>query len=469
MINKIQTGIKGLDEILIGGLPELSVCMVAGLPGTGKTILTQNILYNVANQDNKVLYICTSSEPQAKVIRYQKEMSYFSHEKFLSSVIYRDFSEFMTTDKIAGMLSELNKVVIEYRPYMLVIDSFKVIGELLPYIHEFRDFLTKLTVMLSAWECTTILVGEYDEKMLKERPESSIADGIIFLYGTEEQKFQKRYLRVLKMRGSSYLPGQNYFEISEQGINVYPRLNPEYAKQSYPCRSKQRMTFGIPKLDEMLGGGLPKGTSTLIAGQTGTGKTTLSLHWLLNGVLHGEKCLLVSFEENPKLIEFKASNFNLGGIKEKNLTIKHISPIELDLDKHTYEMTKFILENQITQMVIDSIDAFEISMVDKFKYTDYICTLVDFAKNHNVSLMIICRTLKHSLTKYGTSFLADNIINMHHVRLGNSIRKSIAIIKIRESEHNSDIKELIINGNGIEIRDFDTIVKNYSIEGNENV
>ena len=271
------------------------------------------------------------------------------------------------------------------------------------------------------------------------------------------------------MRGSTYLPGQNYFEISGQGINVYLRLNPEYNKQIYPSRSNQRTSFGIPQLDEMLGGGLPKGTSTFLAGQTGTGKTTLSLHWLNNGLLQGEKCLLVSFEENPKQTEYKASSFNLRGINEENLTIMHISPVELDLDKNTYEIAKYILENQITQMVIDSIDAFEISILDKLKYTDYICSLVDFTKNQNISLIIVCRSLNHSLTRYGTSFLADNIINLHHVRLGNSIKKSIAVIKIRDSEHNSDIRELIINGNGIEIRDFDGIIINYSIEGNNNV
>ncbi len=232
VIEKIITGIPGLDQILKGGIPRFSTLLIAGKPGTGKTILTQNILFNNAG-DHKVLYITTLSEPQIKVLRYQQQFAFFDSSKVMDSVIFRDLGSTIRQKGVLEALSAIDALVREHQPALLAIDSFKAIGDILATPNDFRNFIADLTIRLSVWECTALLVGEYAEDSLENQPEAAIVDGIMYLYGTEERKRQKRYLRVLKMRGTDYIAGEHDLHISGTGVEVYPRWGSDLTEQHY--------------------------------------------------------------------------------------------------------------------------------------------------------------------------------------------------------------------------------------------
>lgn len=227
---------------------------------------------------------------------------------------------------------------------------------------------------MSIWEVTVFLIGEYEEKELTFLSEFAVADGIFYLYGQQEKRFQKRYLRILKMRGTDFEHGEHLFQITSSGIEVYPRIKPQGKELQYEVR-QLRKGFGISELDEMLDGGLKEGTITLLSGATGTGKTVFSLKFLLEGVKNGENGLFITFEEPVAQIidNAKSMGWNIEKyIKEGTLSIKFISPMELDVDKHAYEILDLIETNNVKRFVLDSISSFEKSVFDEKKYKDYL-------------------------------------------------------------------------------------------------
>jgi len=256
-LKRISTGIPGLDGILLGGIPEFANILLAGAPGSGKTILTQNILFNINKTTGRnVVYFTTLTEPQIKVIRYQQKFSFFNVDTFMNSVIFQDIGYLIRTKGLREGLAAINEIVMKYNPAVVAIDSFKALAGNLPSPEHFREFLTELSIYLPIWECTVILTGEYMEDELKKQQEAAVVDGIIYLYGMDEHKHQKRYLRIMKMRGTDFFQGEHILKISRAGVNIYPRWKPGLPGETAVIGTGRQKT-GTPGLDEILGGRSP--------------------------------------------------------------------------------------------------------------------------------------------------------------------------------------------------------------------
>lgn len=202
-MDRLSTGIKELDNILQGGFPEGTTILIVGRPGSGKTILAHQIMFHNASPEHKAIYLTTLSEPQVKVMKFQQEFSYFDHHKFQRSVFYRDLGSILRKLGPAQALVLIDELLRKHQPRLMVMDTVKTIAEMIPSQTEFREFLLDLSLRLATWGCTALLLGEYCEEEVELRPESAIADGILYLSGTEERNLQKRYLRILKMRGTA--------------------------------------------------------------------------------------------------------------------------------------------------------------------------------------------------------------------------------------------------------------------------
>jgi len=454
-MDRIPTGIPGLDSILIGGFPEYSNILIGGAPGTGKTILTQNLLFNINRATGRnVVYFTTITEPQIKVLRYQQQFSFFNADSFMESVIFQDLGSIIRKQGLKEGLAAVNEVILRYNPLVVAIDSFKAIAEIMPSAEAFRDFMAELSIYLSVWECSILLTGEYLEDDLKMRQEAAVADGIIYLYGTEEQKHQRRHLRILKLRGSNYLPGEHIFQINEEGVQVSPRLTPLVQRQPF-VYDQRRQGTGVPGLDEMLGGGLPAGSTTLLNGCTGTGKSLLGLNWLMEGARENERGMLVTFEQYPEQIISNARTFGYDLdllVQQKLLQIMHVSPIELEVDYHISAVQQIIAAQKVKRLVIDSISAFEIGMADKFKFTDYIWGLTNFFKIQGVSVLLINESPElfdfQQLSKHGISFIADNIIFTQLVQENFNLRRLLGVLKVRGSRCAMGMKEVVLQAKG---------------------
>jgi circadian clock protein KaiC len=439
MMRKIQTHVAGLDQIL-GGIPEFASVLISGAPGSGKTILAQNILFNISASGDNVLYLSTSTEPQVKVLRYQQQYAFFNSDLFLKKVLYQDIGGIIRQSGYRQALQKIEELVREHYPVLVVLDSLKALADYLLSPNDFREFVLELNLNLSIWGCTVLLLGEYREEELISRPEAAIVDGIIYLSGTEERKHQKRFLRVLKMRGTGFMPGEHAMFISDEGIKIYPRLRPEVDKQNYALDGTRQPT-GISGLDQMMAGGISEGTCTLVSGATGTGKTLLGLSWLCQGCRSNEPGLLVTFDESPAQLIRSAASFGWAlepYINRELLQIYHSSPVEFDADELVYKMIEK-MNGKIKRVVIDSISTFELGMPDKVKYTDYLWGLTDYFKANGISLMMINESQglfeMPRVSKEGISYMADNIVIFQYQRQGLELHRQVGILKMRGSGH----------------------------------
>lgn len=448
---RITTGAVRLDQILDGGIPRYSVVFVVGLPGTGKTILSQQALFANAHVGRTGLYLSTISEPPIKVLRFLREFSFFDPHLFGTRVIYGDLGSSLRSDGAVGLVAKLDQLVRDHRPELVVIDSFKAIRDAIADPLRFREFTLDIAIRLSAWEITSFLVGEYSEADIHEGSEFAIADGIMYLYGTEEAEQQKRYVRVIKMRGTAYFAGEHYFEISTNGIIVYPRMAPVVTRGH--AVEETRLGSCVEGLTAMLHGGLRSATATLISGATGTGKTLVALSFLVDAAKRGLPGLMVTFEESPTQIARDAAAFGWNNvddlIKRKLLDIYHVSPSELNVDRHAFEVRDRADRLGAKLVLLDSISAFEATVPDVAKYQSYIWAINDYLNCRGVSTIMTAEARgpfeSMEVSTRGVSYIADNIIVLRYVEVGSQIKRIVGVLKTRGSHHDSMLRELIID------------------------
>ncbi len=439
-MKKIKTGIARLDDILGGGIPELSVNFIAGPPGSGKTVLAQNMAFNLAREGMRTLYVTTLSESQFKVVRNLSFFSFFDEGLLGERVLFRDISEVLRLGGLSEALGAVDSAVREFRPHLLMIDSFKAMRDLCERESEFRSFVFELATRLSVWEVTSFFLGEYELEELSRLSEFAVADGILYLCGDREVHSRKRYLRIVKMRASGHDLEEHVFRIGKRGIEVFPRLRPEASKLTRHS-FKERKGFGIPWLDELCGGGLPEGTLTLLVGDSGVGKSLLGLKFLFEGALRGERGLFISFEEPVSQLVANASSLGWDlrpFMRERLLRINFVSPIGLDLDIHGSWILSFLQRERIERLFVDSLTVFERNVSSAAKYKDFLWALSNLMKC--VGTTAVFAVLSHGgmegvVSGTGVSSLADNIVLMRYREAGGEVRKVLTVLKMRGSSH----------------------------------
>lgn len=453
---RITTGIPPLDLVLNGGIPRYSVVFVAGLPGTGKTILCEQAMWANARSAGRVLYLSTLSESMLKMLRFTQQFSFFNADMVGRDVIYGDLGGALSSGGPEAVLAELARLIEEHRPELVVIDSFKALRESIPDSVAFRVFASELTLRLSTWEVTALLIGEYTEDDIREGAEFSIGDGIIYLYGTEEGGQQKRLLRVMKMRGTGYFQGDHVFEIGPGGISLYPRMNPQIVGEY--AQSSERHPSAITGLTDMLGGGMFGATSTLVVGVSGSGKTITSLSFLAEAGRAGKRCLYVSFEESAEQIirNSEAFGWNIGGLVESGvLNFVHVSPSELDIDIHATTIKETATRTGAEVVVIDSISGFEAISEDTRKYQSYLWAINDHFKRTGVSLIMTAES--NGFFETGEfvpkhiSLFVDTIILLRATELDGEATHIISVPKMRGSAHDHFARRLVVEQGDIHV------------------
>jgi len=452
-MERIPTHVPNLDEILHGGLPQHSTVLISGVPGSGKTVLANQIAYGNATLENKALMVTTVSEPMARLIQYTQEFSFFDLEKVGSAIIYEDIGQLLLEGNGEKALAQVTELVLQSQPALLVVDSFKAIHDLAESETGLRRALYQLAATLATLPCTTLLVGEYVSGDLFATPEATIVDGIIELANQPIGLRDYRSLRVRKLRGSDYHAGEHAFRITSDGIIVFPRFVTPPTPETYTV-SRERAATGIPGLDEMLHGGLLRGTSTLIAGDPGVGKTVTSLHFLLNGALQGEPGVYISFQEDPNQLAQVARNFGFDPetLRERGLVdMFYTSPVELDVDEHIPKIVEAVERVGARRAVVDSISDFEAGTArDPDRYYNYVYSLVQWFKNRGITAVL---TYERSemfgggliMTGTGISHIADNAIVIRYVPVGPEVRRALTILKTRGSEHSKEVREYLIS------------------------
>lgn len=456
-LSKLRTGIPGLDNILSGGFPELSINIIAGPPGSGKTIFVQQFMYANATPERKALYLTTLSEPSLKMLHYLQKFTFFDREKVGKDVIYLDIGEVIREKGLRNANAVILKHVQDHKPSIVGIDSFKAIHDMARDPVEVRKFGFDLSVRLTTWAVTAFFVGEYTPKEIEEEPIFAIADGIMCMHNARQGLSYQRYVDVLKLRGEDYFNGMHPFTISNAGLTVYPRIRTPDPFPSYVTTS-ERITTGLSGLDTMLHGGLPRGTATMVAGGAGTGKTLTGLHFITDGALKGEPGVVVTFQENPAQLRSIAHTFGweLESLEQQGLLVHlYHSPVEMQPDIHAAHIREAIDRVGARRVLIDSIKDIEIATPDKVRFKDYIYSMVNEFKLRGITLMLTSEISElfgnFHLSDYGVSFISDNVILLRYIEIAGQIQHAVNILKVRGAYHSKDICTFEITDEGIRI------------------
>src|SRR5665213_1836142 len=301
-IHKLPTGVRGLDDILGGGIPEFSFNIIAGTPGCGKTTLAHQIVFANATARKPALYFTVLGEPALKMLRYQQQYSFFDESKLGKAIRFINLSDVVLEKDLDAVLEEIIREVTATNPGVVVVDSFRTVvrkamasaSEL-----EMQSFIQRLAQFLTSWEATSFLVGEYTVDEMRDNPLFTVADGLFWLSQVAERNSVVRKLQIYKLRGVATVPGLHTIRISDDGMQAFSRTLGLVHKKTKPTR-RRRLSMGIPDLDKMLNGGIFEGDSLLIAGPSGTGKSALATQFIAEGLRRGEPGIMAIFEERPQ-------------------------------------------------------------------------------------------------------------------------------------------------------------------------
>ena len=333
---RIRSGCARLDQILGGGLLPNGIAIIAGLPGSGKTILAQQYAFGNASPERPAVYLSTVSEPLEKILRFGQSLTYFDTASVGTSVIYDDLGGLLSSGGLPALLEHMVTLIKERQPGMIVIDSFKALASYTDSPLEYRRFLHDLAGWLSAFPTSSLWVGEYDDGDLVSAPEFAVADAIIHLGTIRSQSRERRSIKVLKLRGSAFAGGLHAYRIAADGLDVFPRLADLPDLSRYTIEPRRRSS-GIQALDEMLLDGYWEGASTLCAGPSGAGKTLMGLHFIFNGARNGEPGVIASLQENETQLQRVVSGFGWS-LAEPGIETMYRSPVDIHIDEWVYEL-----------------------------------------------------------------------------------------------------------------------------------
>ncbi|MFZ0895505.1 MAG: ATPase domain-containing protein [Candidatus Nitrosopolaris sp.] len=452
-LERISTGVPGLDSLIEGGIPKGSTLMVVGNSGSGKTILCSHFLYEgLTAKEEKGLYI-SFSESKAQFYANIKTLG-MDFDKFerQTKFAFLDFAS-LTKDGIQDALEEILATIRTINPNRVILDSFSAISLAFEHQSEARTTIhVLLGKILRSEGITSILVMEipYGKENIGSGIEESVVDGIIQLDHREDNVLPI-ILRVFKMRGTSINREPHACTISKNGMILYLKQG---LRLTYAA-SEERIFSGIPGLDERIGSGFIKDTTTAIIGTSGTGKSTFAFQYIAEGVRKGEPGVFYSLEENADGIRMMAKGYgyNVTELENNGLSILLGSVEDDNPDALIANLAAEIKRTKAKRLVIDSLSAFE----SKYKNDMYIIArrLISLIQEHHLTAVITILTTQKSgfeLSGLGLTSLLQNIILLRFVEIQGRMKRILAILKMRGTEHDESILEFRISSeNGARI------------------
>ncbi len=457
-IERVPTGSAEFDRLLGGGLPSRSFNVIAGEPGAGKSLFALQMLFHLAKQGKKGLYLTTLSEPSLKLVSHMQQFSFFEARFIDREIVFADLGSVLRSKGAGATLADLTGRVEREEPSIVIIDSFKAIRDILGDSAAVRTFVYDLAVHSATWGATSLLVGEYTEEQMMDYAEFAIADGIVRFTNRRDELTAIREVEVLKLRGSAYATGRHFFEIDSDGMRFFPRVRGPETLASEPTSPAERVTTGVHGLDEMLGGGLPRASATVLQGGTGTGKTLLGLQFLLEGARRGESGILFTLEESPDQLRAVAQGYgwDLRPLEKRGLlTLSYVSPVELSTDWFLDRARQQVEQHGARRAVLDSLTSMALGIVSERRFKELVYSFTKHFRSLGVTLTMNLEIAEllglAQISGYGISFAADNVIQLKYIELEGRLERGISVLKVRGVRHATDVRRMSLEAGGVEV------------------
>jgi circadian clock protein KaiC len=460
---RLSTGIVGLDDILSGGFIPNRLYLVEGVPGSGKTTLAMQFLLEGVRQGEPVLYV-TLSETSEEL----REVS-DSHGWNLEGVTIRELipsedklypddqytmfhpSEVELTETTKMILADVERI----KPLRIVFDSLSELRLLAGNPLRYRRQILALKQFFAGRKCTVMLLDDMTTST-HDLQVQSIVHGVLRLeqlypeYGAE-----RRRMMVMKYRGTSFRGGFHDYTIRRGGLEVYPRL---VAGEHRPAPTRDRLSSGVEELDQLLGGGLERGTSTLIIGAAGTGKSSMAAQFAANAAGRGLKSAMFIFDESSTTLLSRTAALKINlreHVKKGVVSIQQVDPAELSPGELTQAIRHAVESEGATVIVIDSLNGYLNAMPAERFLVIQLHELLTYLGHMNVATILI--SAHQGLigagmsTAIDASYLADSVVMMRYYETGGEVRQAISVLKKRGGRHERTIRDFRLEAGGLQV------------------
>lgn len=460
-IEKLGTGVEGLDDVLGGGLPAGRLYLLEGDPGTGKTTLAMQFLLEGRRAGERVAFITLSES------RIELTASGASHGWSLDGIEIREYvasadalspdgqvtmfrpSEVELLETVRHVLHDIEAI----NPDRVVVDSLSELRLLAQDSFRYRRQLLALKEFFLSRRCTVLLLDDRTAGD-RDRHVQSIVHGVVHLeqlapdYGAE-----RRRLRLSKIRGTSYRGGWHDYLIRRGGLEVFPRLTAADHRQPV---SRQPLPSGIESFDTLLGGGAQTGTSMLILGPAGVGKTSLATQFAVSAAGRGQRSAIFTFDETADLLLERTAGIGMplrDCADAGMINVRQVDPAELSPGQFAHVIRQAVEHEGVELVIIDSLNGYLSAMPDERQLTAQLHELLSFLGQRNVATILVFGQqgmLGSQMTSpVETSYLADTIVLMRFFEVQGRVRKAISVVKKRSGAHEDTIRELTIGPGGL--------------------
>ena len=456
-IDKISTGLEGLDEILNGGLIPRKAYLVQGGPGSGKSTLGFHFLRKAIDNGEHALCV-TMVESKESILQNAAKFGLDLSEVTILDLSPQDdvaensgqYNVFSSAEVEQGPIMEsVIQAVEELSPSRVLFDSFTMLRLLNNDPYQMRKLTLSLVKHITKHNATLMMTSE----SLSRTSEDDAAywvDGIIEL----ENGADWRTLKVPKFRGSDFASGKHAFKITGNGITVFPRMRPNNYSRQF---KKGTLSSGIEGVDNLLHGGIEKGTTSLIVGPTGAGKTNMALQFAKEAAHRNERSAVYTFEESKELIVRRSENINMpinDMIDAGYLNIMPVEPLSYSPDEFAKIVRRDVEENDTEIVIIDAIGGYRMAVRGE-DVLERLHSLTVYLQNMGVTTLLLNEstnvTGEFTTTNMNASYLADNIIFLRYLEVSGQMQKAIGVLKKRLSGFEKSIREFEITSDGVQV------------------
>lgn len=456
---RLKSGIAGLDDILHGGLPSGHLYLVEGDPGTGKTTLAMQFLLEGIRNGERTLYI-TLSESRAELESTGREHGWPVEKLQIAEVSPPDddlkpeaqYTVFHPSEvEMADTLSFIFQQIDSIKPQRLVFDSLTELRMLARDPLKYRRQILALKRHLVSDSCTVLLIDDKTaQPHTSELQLQSIAHGVIQLQSLDrDYGVNRRRIQVRKLRGSAFREGYHDYTINTGGLCVYPRL---VAAEHTPGFERKHVPSGIGELDALLGGGIDTGTSTLLTGPAGCGKSTIAFQYAVSAAKRNEKAAVFAFDESVETLLQRADGLGMNAqplIENRMLEIHQVDPAELSPGEFVARVRTLVGKHNLRLLVIDSMNGLLNAMPDEQFLAMQLHELFTYLNHQGIATIV-------TLAQYGiigstmqapvdVSYLADSVLLFRYFEQGGALRQALSVVKKRSGPHERTIRELVFD------------------------
>lgn len=457
---RVRSGIPRLDYILKGGFQKGGIYAVMGPPGSGKTLFANQLCFNVVHGDPaaRCVYVTLLVESYTKMFHHLAPMTFFDEKMIPERLTFVSGYPHLKEKGFSGLLSLVRKTIRERKATVLVLDGLESAVASAPNVQAYREFIHELQGLTALVGTTTLLLTTMREGI---HLENALVDGVVELSDSLVGPRAVRELTVHKFRGSDYLRGKHEVEILDEGLVIHPRTEIQFDRPpEHATEERVRMRFGIERLDEMLGGGIPSGSTTAILGAPGTGKTLLGLSFLVEGARRGQHGVYFGFYEPPPRLIEKAREVGIElheYVENGTIELLWQPPLEHMLDSLAEQLLEKLREDGSPRrrLFVDGIEGFRAASVYPDRMPRFLSAFTNQLRTMDVSTLIAeeLELFRPEIAMPNPELanVVESVVLLRYVELRSQIHRLVSIMKMRESKYDRSIREFRITDGGLEV------------------